>query len=400
MALTKMQLSDRKDGNNLTGYRFVIWLKLRSPAIGDKRCPQRVSLILRIGRPKRTMKTKIILLALVVASSFLATTDVVAQSGAVVRYHVVTAPTSADNNSCLQNVMSFVDKGGIVGLIPTDISTSPCALNMPNVLRASEIIYGPVGMKIWDGVTDPVAPAAFTNQNGQRLAWSLDYTNREPFLASDMYFALWSSDPANTLRFRGNVATNGTTALWFSPTLRGELWDSNGNKIATYYNGESIADHPINRLIVLIRLGYYVTDASQVQLDLTYFRNQMPMTQSVAFYRQSGWGVTNSVSSNPHLTAHRANTNGDQIVTLEGQRRLGLKYGIRQTPSLDPGHVVWTDIASGLTDGGSVTNTLPMAFYRAFENGFESGSPHAKSSVPTTSLPVLKVTVGPDENQE
>jgi hypothetical protein len=186
------------------------------------------------------MKNKT-LLALLVAASVINGPPAFAeesQSGAVVRYHIVTAPTSADNNNSLQNVMSFVDKRGVVGLIPTDVAANPAALNLPHVLRVCDIIYGPAGLYQWDGVVNPGAP--FAAQNGKRLATSLDYTNTTPFLASDMYFALWSSDPANTIRFSGNVGTNGTTPLTFSPTVRGELWDANGNKIATYYNGESI----------------------------------------------------------------------------------------------------------------------------------------------------------------
>jgi hypothetical protein len=342
------------------------------------------------------MKNKT-LLALLVAASVINGPPAFAeesQSGAVVRYHIVTAPTSADNNNSLQNVMSFVDKRGVVGLIPTDVAANPAALNLPHVLRVCDIIYGPAGLYQWDGVVNPGAP--FAAQNGKRLATSLDYTNTTPFLASDMYFALWSSDPANTIRFSGNVGTNGTTPLTFSPTVRGELWDANGNKIATYYNGESIADHPINRLMVLIRLGYYATDASQVSLDLNYFRNQMSITNYVAFYTSSGWGATNWISSRPWLMAQGANGNGDQIVTLEGQRRLNIKYGIRRTLSLDPGHVSWTPVTTGMDDGGTYTNTLPMAFYEAYEEGVVSSFARGGPATP----PVLRVTVGPEVEEK
>lgn len=343
------------------------------------------------------MKKQILLSLLVAASVYGPPAFAVElQAGAVIRYHVVTAPTSTDNNNSLQNVMSFVDKRGVVGLIPTDIAVNPAALNMPHVLRACDIIYGPSSLNQWDGVVNPVAP--FATQNGKRLAWSLDYTNTTPFLASDMYFALWSSDPANTLRFSGNTGTNGSTPLTFSPTLRGELWDGNGNKIATYYNGESIADHPINRLMVLIRLGYYATDASQVSLDLSYFRNQMSITNFVAFYMASGWGATNWISSRPWLMAQGANGNGDQLVTLEGQRRLNIKYGIKRTPSLDPGHVVWTPVATGMDDGGTFTNTLPQAFYRAYEEGVVSPPTFARGG--STASPILRVVIGPEMDEK
>lgn len=272
-------------------------------------------------------KTKFALVVSLFASVCVAT----ASSSMNIRYFVVTAPTSANNNSSIQNVMSFVDKGGVTGLIPLNREVNPAALYRPHILEVSDIIYSPASLKLWDVVGEP--DGVFSNENGSRLAWSLDYKNTTPFLVSDVYFRLWSSDAANTIRFSGNIATNGTAPLTFSPTLRGELWDESGNKVAVYYNGETVADHPVNRVIALIRLGYYVTDMSQVQLDLDYFRNEMTITNFAAFYTASGLGETNCVCSRPFLTPNRANNNGDELVTLEGQRRIGMTYSLEQTPS-------------------------------------------------------------------
>lgn len=312
-----------------------------------------------------------------------------AESSARTRFFVVTGPNSPDNNSSIQNVMSYVDRGEVIGLIPTDITTIPSALNMPPILRGSELNFGPVGM--WDS---RAASGVFAQQSGQRIGWTLDYSNSVPFLASSINFQVWSSDPANTLRFSGNIASNGTTALTFSPTLRGEYYGPNGKE--TYYNGESIAGHPVNRVIPFIRLGYLVTDTNQAQMNLNYFRNQMQMTNYVAFYN-STWGVTNWISSLGHLTAHAANGNGDKIVVLAGQRQLGqlgqpgLTYTLKRTLSLNKGEVSWETVATGLRDGGSYTNTLPMAFYRSYEEGITSA---ARAALAVS--PVLKVWNGPE----
>lgn len=338
------------------------------------------------------MKTTLLAVLLAVSSL---PSAVMAESGAIVRYFIVTAPTSTNNNSSIQNVQSYVDKRGVVGLIPNDVTVNPAALNMPHVLRGCEIIFGPALVKMWDTIADP--SGAFGDESGSRLAWSFDYTNTTPFLASDIYFRLWSSDAANTLRFSGNIATNGTAALTFSPTLRGELWDGNGNK--TYHNGETVADHPVNRVIVLIRLGWYVTDMSQVQLDMDYFRNQMTLTNFAAFYMPSTeWGVTNWISSRPFLTAHPANGDGQELVTVEGQRHISITYGLKQSPSLDPGQVVWTTVAARMIDGGSYVNDLvPKSFYKAFEEGINL--PGVDRVSKTTTPPVMKVWVGPDSEE-
>lgn len=322
------------------------------------------------------------LTALLIAVAMSFTLSVKAES-ARTRFFVITGPTSPSNNSSIQNVMSFVDRGEVVGLIPTDITTDPAALNMPPLLRGSELNFGPTGM--WDS---RAATGVFAQQSGQRIGWTLDYSNSVPFLASSINFRVWSSDPANTLRFSGNIASNGTTALTFSPTLRGEYYGPNGKE--TYYNGEVIATHPVNRVIPFIRLGYQVTDTNQAQLNLNYFRNQMQMTNYVAFYT-STWGVTNWVSSLGHLTAHAANGNGNKIVVLRGQRQIGLTYTLKRTLSLNPGEVSWQTVATGLVDGGSYTNTLPIAFYRSYEEGITSAARAASAA-----SPVLKVWNGPE----
>jgi hypothetical protein len=280
------------------------------------------------------------------------------------KYFVVTAPTSTNNDSSIQNVMSYLDKGGVVGLIPTDIATNPAALDMPHILRASEIIFGPANFNIWDATNNP--SGNFASENGQRLAWGLDWKDTNTFLASDISFKLWSSDPANTLRYSGNLATDTVSGvvLTFSYSLRGELWDANGNVIATYYNGESVAGHPVNRVLGLVRLGYYCTTANNIKNDLGYFLDEMPLTNFVAFFMSNGDGTTNWISSNPHLTAHAADANGNQLVTLEGQRELGLSYSLLETLSLNPDQINWFTVETGVLDGGSYTNTTsPNAFY-------------------------------------
>lgn len=310
-------------------------------------------------------------------------------SGAIIRYHIVTAPNSPTNSSCLQNVMSYVDKKGRVGLIPTDVLANPAALNMPTVLRGSELNYSSM-MEIWDSVANPTG--AFSNQFGQRLAVTLDYWDDVPFLASDIWCRMWSSDAANTLRFASNMTTNGTTPLTFSPTLRGELWEENGT-IVPYNNGQTIAGRPINRIMCMVRIGWVVSSPAELQLNLDYFRNQMSITNFASFYRLNGWGVTNSLSSRSHLTAKGVDGNGGQVFCLQGQRRMNMTYGLERATSLDkPIH--WTIIAGRLTDGAGYTNTLPIAFYRSFEEGINP--PLAGRATATFPLPVLEVSNGPE----
>lgn len=345
-------------------------------------------------------KLKVPLTVAVVALSLMFstfTTSVMAESNAIVRYFIVTAPTSPNNNSSIQNVMSYVDKGGVVGLIPNDINVDPRALNRPNILRPSQINFGPVGLNFWDSVSVTNFTTAFTNENGSRLAWSLDYTNSVPFLASDINFGVWSSDAANTIRFSGNIATNGTTPLTFSPTLRGEFWNTNGTKVS-YYNGETIADHPVHRVMPLVRVGWYVTEMSQVRLNSDYFRNQMTMTNYVAFWSADGFGVTNEITSRPHLNITWGSTEGTAVVNLEGQRHMGMEYSLWRSPSMNPDEVVWSKVLSGMKDGGSYTNNLPQEYFRAMEEGIVyPASANAVSSVQgSTWVPVLRVDNGPE----
>ncbi len=349
--------------------------------------------------PKVPLTVAVVALSLMF-STF--TTSVMAASNAIVRYFVVTAPTSPNNNSSIQNVMDYVAKGGVVGLIPNDVTVDPAALNSPDILRASEINFGPVDLKQWDSVANPTG--AFTNENGSRLAWSLDYSDSVPFLVSDINFNVWSSDAANTIRFSGNLATNGTTPLTFSPTLRGEFWNADGTKV-NYYNGETIADHPVNRVMLLLRVGWYVTEISQVQLNLDYFRNQMTLTNHVAFWSANGFGVTNYVTSRPYLNVtrghHHDHVDGIAVVTLEGQRRIGMVYSIWSSPTMVEGEVVWSKVLSGITDGTSYTNNLPQEYFRAMEEGIVvAPAANAVSHVPhgygPVWVPVLQVDNGPE----
>lgn len=134
---------------------------------------------------------------------------------------VVTARTSPSNSFSLQNVMSYIDKRGVVGLISTDIAGDPAAINCPHMLRVCDIVYSPASYYMWDATNAPAG--AFALQNGKRLGWGLDWTDTTPFLASDIYFSCNSSEPANSLHYAGNIATNTDDglALTFSPTQIG-----------------------------------------------------------------------------------------------------------------------------------------------------------------------------------
>ena len=124
------------------------------------------------------------------------------------RYFVVPASSSPNLNSSIQNVMDF-QATGVIGLIPTDIATDPAALYQPNLLRVSEIIFTPASINLWEATNGPTG--SFASENGQRLAWGVDWKDANTFLVSSIYFKVWSSDHYDTLLYAGNLATNTAT---------------------------------------------------------------------------------------------------------------------------------------------------------------------------------------------
>jgi len=284
-----------------------------------------------------------------------------------VRYFIVTAPTSPSNSLCLQNVMNFLDKGNVTGLIPTDYNSNPVALYQPHILRVSDFIYTPVNYPLHDATNGPTGPFAF--QNGGRIGWSCDWKNRTPFLASDIYFGCDSDEPAHSLYYVGNIATNTFNGLplAFSSTLRGELWDADGKPIAWYYNGESVANHPVNRVICLIREGYYAADTNQVVLDLNYFKGHHPMKACVQFYMNNGQSGGLCMDSRPWFGLTGV-TNKIGVYTLECQRQLGLTYTIQGVPENMNPPQLWNNLYSGVGDSFSFVGPYyPNGFFRAFE---------------------------------
>ncbi|MEI8249300.1 MAG: hypothetical protein WCG07_02270 [Candidatus Taylorbacteria bacterium] len=314
---------------------------------------------------------------------------------------MVTAPTSPSNSFSLQNAMSYIDKRGVVGLIPINVAGDPAAVNMPHMLRVCDIIYSPASYYMWDATNNPTG--SFALQNGKRLGWGLDWTDVTPFLASDIYFSCNSDEPANALHYVGNIATNTAdgSPLSFSSTLRGELWDANGNVIATYYNGEAVATHSVNRVMCLIREGYYASDTNILALDLNYFKNHIPMEVCVQFYRNNGQGASKCLSSRPWLT-FAPNGIHTATFTLEGQRQLGMVYTIQGTSGDPQWHalnspVSWNNVFTSVIDGFVYDGPYqPNGWFRVME-GSAPITPsfllvHSKS----TSLPSAQISNGPE----
>ncbi len=313
------------------------------------------------------------------------------------RFFVVTAAGSPSNNASLQNAMSYMDKDGVVGNISTNIGEDPAALNWPPLLRGCQILSGPTNFALWDGTNNPTGN--FSNQCGSRIGWGFDLKSTNQFFAYQAYFHLWSTEPANTLSYSGNIGTNTANgvALTFSSFLRGELWDADGNKIATYYQGETIADHPINRLIGIIREGYYAPDMTTVASDLNYFKNQMHLTNYAAFTLLDGSGniitaATNQICTRAYLdNPSWSATDGQWRIQVEGQRHMGFTYYLFQTLSSKP--TAWQTINNG-PDGYILAGTNnPTSFFRCSEsNGLAAAfSPNALvSALP----PAVKVWNG------
>lgn len=307
------------------------------------------------------------------------------------QFFILTAAGSPSNNACLQNAMSYMDKGWTIGYIPTDFTSDPAALNMPHVLRACQIISGPTSLALWDGTNAPTGN--FTNQCGSRIGWGLDWKDTNQFLVSEIYFRLWSSEPANSLLYSGNLATNTANGLplAFSSFLRGELLDANGNIVADYHNGESIADHPVNRVMALIREGYYAPDMATVALDLSYFKDEMNFVNFASFTTVNGSGTTNQISSRLFINPPaRSASDGKWYVPIEGQRQLGFTYYLLQTTSLNHPRI-WLTIAGGhegLLGAGAYS---PDSYFQGMEsNGVSQAFAPAlvgkKAQAPTVSV--------------
>jgi hypothetical protein len=322
--------------------------------------------------------------------------------GAEIRsgYFIVPAANSTNISTSLQNLYGYVGGGWRVGYINTDVAHNPAALNLPNVLRASQIIFGSTN-RYRDAVP---ATGASAGEHGSRIAWAIDWKQASPFLASSVYFALRSTDPANTLGYSGNMATNtsGGAALKFSTTLRGELWDSSGNIVASYHNGESVATHPINRLIGTIRIGWFADSWETINLDLNYFKTVMNggSFASVAVFYMKGAdgsvvaGVTNQMTCRPFV--HSPIRNGtNMVVTVEGQRHLGLTYELLRKPILGTLGVPWVSVSEG-PEGVLIDPTEVgfQAYYKVRETA--PTPPLYAGQVGGNNPPILMVENGPE----
>jgi hypothetical protein len=281
-------------------------------------------------------------------------------------YRIVPAPTSPNNIMAMQNLMNYMAKGWSVGLIDTDSANNPAALNAPPILRVCQFCFGPSTYLFWDGANNPTG--AFASENGSRLAWIYDVRSTSQFQVSDGSFTNWLTDPANTLRYGGNLATNtdGNVPNYFGDTLHGQVWS--GNKlIADYQSGESITN-PVTRVFGTIRVGYWCVDSNALANDLNYFKGVMEVTNGFAIRFPNG-GATNQISSIVYLDPPNVNrAGGTSSVDIEGQRRLGLYYNLYRSFSLNRGSV-WTNIGVNLNEGIYVDSPVyTNAFYRASES--------------------------------
>jgi len=298
------------------------------------------------------MKTILLVSAVILITGLTRTAAQSCSANFKLYYFSVTATPSPNTPSSLQNAMSFIAAKGQIGHISQDFENNPGALNRPHLLRASDIIISDGAYLIWDATNNPTGP--FANERGKRAAWGVDVTDTNAFLASSVYFQLWSSDAANTFSYAGNIATNTANGapIAFNTTLQGELWNADGS-ITSYSSGEDVATHPINRLMALPRLGYLCQTPETLRLTLDYFQRKMPLTNFAAFYVKNAageitCGLTNSITSLPYIR----NFPGGRL-TFEGQRHLGVDYDLLKIPDLNQRNIYETT-ATGMKDGQSI----------------------------------------------
>ena len=325
--------------------------------------------------------------------------------GFTVGNFIIPAPTSTNNNGALQNAFSYAESGWSAGYIPLYSGSNDVrSLNIPVIWRASEIIYGPASFQFWD------ATNSTSGESGSRLLRIGDITNTTPFYAREIWFKNASTDFPNALGYEGNLATNTSTnmVLTFSPTLRGELRDTNGTLIRTYVPGESLTN-PVTRIMSGIRVGWFVNNTNEIALDLSYFKGHMNQTPQLAttimFYTKDGGGnVADSGTNN--LSAHwmwgKPYWNGSNwAVPVAGQRQLGLTYHLWRTLGLEEDVVNWLEIATGpqgsITDpeitGGNVA-MHQRAFYFVTESA--PNPPVFNKSSVAPSAPQLVIENGPE----
>lgn len=301
-----------------------------------------------------------------------------------IRYFVLPDAKSPNNSAGQQNAMSFMDLNGNFGNIDTNIAHSG-ALNIPHVLRPVDFMNS-IGFTMWDGTNNPTG--SFAGEYGKRLGVGLDWKDTtNTFLVSGIWFNLHSYNDGgnNTLSYSGNLGTNTSSPhnqLTFSPTLKGELLDSNGIPTETYYRGESLTN-PVNRVEALIRVGWLCQTQTDVTNDLKFFSSvcisspsaeSAPFTESAVFYDNSGSSATNVITGQPYPLISFGSDGTSVNVTIEGQRQLEpyleLSYGIKQTLEMVSPRSHWTMVVSGGLQDGSVSPidmTNSQAYYRAFE---------------------------------
>lgn len=315
----------------------------------------------------------------------------------VIEHMVVTSALSTNNQFSIQNAMSSLDKNSTNnGHISQNITGDPKALNRPRVFRACDIMNSPLGYPMWDGTNSPSGP--FAGEYGKRAAEGFNISSSNAFLASEIYFELGSLDPANSLRYVGNIATNTANGmpLAYSTMLRGEKWNADGT-VTSYYSGESIATTPVNRVIGLIRVGYFCANTNQTALTLNYFRDHLPFTNFAKFYRMSGGQVMCSKTlATPSLPYWFIDKSG--AMHFEGQRNIpGMSYTVQSTHNLNR-PINWQTFSTGAQDG-NVFNWLydldtllfKQTYYRCFET---FAAPLSTSYVKSKTLPQIQVDNG------
>ncbi len=323
------------------------------------------------------MKTKtkwMAMLAVIAVFLTIQTVTVQAQTctaNATIDFAIVTSVASSNNPPSLQKVMDYMEKGQVIDLIDQNWATNPAALHLCRTLwRVADTIITTPPLKSWRATNNPAGN--FINEYGSREAIPVIWSNSVPFLANEIYFEISSSDSANTFRYSGNLATNTSNGalLTFSPTLRGQVW-SNEVVVADYYAGENILSHPINRLIAMPRVAYLCADTNQIGLSLSYYRNHMTITNKGRFYTLNGAGQVACEFSKPvhslaYLDAYR-NTNSIGRVYIRGQRELGISYRLLKTYNMNEPRI-WTEVASGLSDGSYFDHNDPTAYFEAAES--------------------------------
>lgn len=253
-----------------------------------------------------------------------------------------------------QNAFAIIEEGG-PGFANTNYKNDPAGVRFLKIWQCAQSITTPFPFKMWDGTNNP--SGAFADQNGSRVALFGIWYNPVPFVVTttNSSFSIISTEPAHSINYVGSLATNTSSPFnpnTFSQTMRGYLIDSNGVVTTSYHNGESLADHPVNLVIFVLRVNYFANNGTQVTSTLNYLKGHLAQPAKFGLQATFSTGALTASSflpTAPYVYGPMwSGTNWGPLV--DGQHQMGLTFNVESIYGFQTNKTDWVYLNKGTSD--------------------------------------------------